>query len=115
MSRITSNLFAAAVLGHIVIGGLGWIGPLFIPLALLGPVVTGAVAAALEISYRWVAVLWFSGGMAWLWTDWVINNEDQVFHAVLAVVMVVLAGIGFGLVRLAGRVRIGRRQTSGLA
>ena len=112
MSQITSSLLAAAVLGHVVIGGLGWIGPLFIPLALLGPVITGAMAAARGISFPWVAVAWFSGGIAWLWTDWVINNEDQLFHAALSVVMVGLAGIGFGVVRLAGRVRPGRRQPS---
>ena len=112
MSRLTSSLLAAAVIGHLVIGSLGWVDPLFIPLALLGPVITGAVAAARGILYAWVAVLWFSGGIAWLWTDWVINNEDQAFHAALSVVMVVLAGIGFGVVRLAGRVRVGRRQAS---
>lgn len=101
MSRTTSSLLAAALLGHVIVGGLGWVDPLFLPLALLGPVVAGAIAAARGIPFAWVAVFWFSGGIAWLWTDWVFNNEDQVFHLVLSVVMVGLAGIGFGVVRLA--------------
>lgn len=108
MSRITSSLIAAAVLGHVILGALGWIDPLFIPLALSGPVVTGAIAAARRISFPWIALFWFSGGMAWLWTDWVFNDEDQLFHLVLSVVMIGLAGLGFGAVRLA----TGARRTA---
>lgn len=56
MSRFTSSLVAAAVLGQLV-GQLGWIDALFIPLVLLGPVVTGAVAAARSVAYSWIAVV----------------------------------------------------------
>ena len=108
MSRITSSLLAAAVLGHVVLGALGWLDPLFLPLALLGPVVAGAVAAARSVSFAWVAVFWFSGGMAWLWTDWVFLDEDQLFHLVVSVLMVGLAGLGYGVMRLA----TGARRTA---
>lgn len=100
LSRLTSSLVAAAVLGQLV-GTLGWIDPLFVPLALLGPVFTGAVAAARRVAYAWIAVLWCSAGINMAWTDWVVNREDVVFHLALAVVMPLLAGLGYLPVRLA--------------
>ena len=106
MTPTTKNLIAAAATGQVV-GLLGWVDPLFIPLVLLGPVVTGAVTAARGASYLWIAVLWCSAGLSMAWTDWVVNREDLVFHLVLAVVMPLLAGVGYGVVRLA--TRMGRR------
>jgi hypothetical protein len=32
-------------------------------------------------------------------SDWIVNNEDQAFHAVLTAVMVAIAGIGWGIGR----------------
>ncbi|GAA1976819.1 hypothetical protein GCM10009798_42540 [Nocardioides panacihumi] len=104
MHRITSSLIAAAVIGQLV-GQLGWIDPLFVPLVLLGPIVTGAVAAGRRIAYLWIAVVWCSAGVAMAWSDWVVNHEDVAFHLALAVLMPLLAGIGFGAVRLATRSR----------
>jgi hypothetical protein len=104
MSRLTASLLAAAVIGQLV-GMLGWIDPLFIPLVLLAPVVTGAVAAARQVSYPWVATLWFSAGLNMAWTDWVVNREDVAFHLALSVVMPLLAAIGYGAVHLATRSR----------
>ena len=104
MSRLTSNVFAAAVLGQLV-GQLGWVDPLFISLVLVAPLVTGAIAAARGISYPWIAVLWCSAGLNMLWTDWVVNHEDVVFHLAASAVMPLLAGVGFGAVALATRSR----------
>ena len=104
MSRFTSSLLAAAVVGQLV-GLLGWIDPLLIPLVLLGPVFTGAIWAARQMSYVWVAVVWCSAGINMAWTDWVVNHEDVVFHLALSVIMPILAGLGFGVVKLAGRGR----------
>ena len=103
-TRAKSNLLVAVVLGQLV-GLLGWIDPLFVPLVLLGPVVTGAVGAALRRPYAWIAVLWCSAGANMAWTDWVVNREDVAFHLVLAVVMPLLAALGYGVVRLAVRAR----------
>lgn len=104
MKRITTSLVAAAVLGQLV-GQLGWIDPLFIPLVLLGPIVTGAVVSARHAAYAWIATLWFSAGINMAWTDWIVNHEDVVFHLVLSVIMPLLAGLGYGAVRLATRSR----------
>jgi hypothetical protein len=88
---------ALAVLAGLAIGTLAWIDALFIPLVLVGPLVTGALAGSRGIAYRWVALAWAVGGISMLVSDWVINDEDQVFHAVLTVVMAGLAGVGFAI------------------
>ena len=104
MSRLTTNLFAAALIGQLV-GMLGWIDPLFIPLVLLAPVVTGAVAAARRLPYVWVAVLWVSAGINMVWTDWVVNHEDVAFHLAVSALMPLLAAVGYGVVRFTTRSR----------
>ena len=35
------------------------------------------------------------------WSDWLVNRSDVGFHLALAVIMPLLAGIGWGAVRLA--------------
>lgn len=104
MPRLTSNLAATALLGQLV-GQLGWIDPLLIPLVLLGPVVTGAVASARRIGYPWIALLWFSAGINMTWTDWVVNREDVAFHLALSVLMPLLAALGYYAVALAAPAR----------
>lgn len=103
MSRF-SSLAVAALLGQLV-GQLGWIDPLFIPLVLAAPPVTGAIAASRRLPYAWIAVLWASAGLAMLWSDWVVNHEDVGFHLALAILMPLLAGVGWGAVALATRQR----------
>ena len=109
MDKLTHSLIAAALLGQLV-GQLAWIDALFIPLVVVGPLLTGAVAASRRIRAAWPAVLWASAGLAMLWTDWVVNHEDQVFHLVVAVVTALLALAGWGAVTLAAR--SGRALTS---
>jgi hypothetical protein len=46
-------------------------------------------------------VLWCSAGINMAWTDYAINHEDLAFHLVLSVVMPLLAGAGYGVVRAA--------------
>ena len=104
MSRFTSSTLAAVLAGQVV-AQLGWIDPLFLPLVLLGPVLTGAVAAARRLRFAWIAALWISAGLNMVVLDWVISQEDVVFHLGLTVVMTALAGTGFGLVLLATRGR----------
>jgi hypothetical protein len=96
MSRIPTSLVTAAVIGQFV-GLLGWIDLLFIPLLLAAPLITGAIAASRGVSYAWIAVLWASAGLCMLWTDWLVNREDVVFHLATSVVMPLLAGVGFAV------------------
>jgi hypothetical protein len=83
-----------AVLAGIVLSALAWVDPLFLPLVLLGPIVTGVVWAIRRQSWRGPALSWAIAGAGMLVSDWIVNQEDQGFHAVLTLVMV-------GLLRLA--------------
>jgi hypothetical protein len=87
------------VVAGLVISALFWIDPLFIPLALLGPIVTGALAAWAGRGLRLVALMWAVAGIGALVSDFVINQEDVVFHLVLTVVMVGLAAGAWAAVR----------------
>lgn len=102
MSRITSNVVYALILGQLV-SLLGWIDLLFIPLVLAGPLLSGAILAYRGVSYAWVAALWASTGFGMAWMDWVVNREDVSFHLALAVIMPLLAGIAWGAIRLTQR------------
>jgi hypothetical protein len=108
MSTRTQLVVAIAV-GQVV-GLLGYIDPLFIPLVLAGPLVTGAVAAARGISMRLVVAVWVSAGLNMTAMDWLLLREDVVFHLVLTVVMSLLAMAGHGVVRVIVRRREGRGQ-----
>ena len=77
----------------LVLSALAWIDPLFIPLVLLGPIVTGIVWAVRRQSWRGPALAWAIAGVGMLVSDWVINDEDQLFHVVVTLLMV-------GLLRL---------------
>jgi hypothetical protein len=94
-------------LAAIAIGVLAWIDPLFIPLVTLGPLVSGVVAGAMGADPRTTALPWFGGGLIMLVSDLVINSEDVLFHAVLAVVT---AGLAAGAAVIGRRLRRGRRE-----
>ena len=81
-----TQLIAAIVLGQAV-GLLGYVDLLFFPLVLAGPLVVGGVAAARGLGLLPVVVLWVSAGLNMTVLDWVLLNEDVVFHLVLTVVM----------------------------
>ena len=68
-----------------------WIDPLFIPLALLGPIVVGALGGWRGVELRLVALMWAVAGIGAVVSDYVVNQEDVVFHLVLTVLMVGLA------------------------
>ena len=76
MSASPANVVYAALLGQLV-AQLGWIDALFIPLVLVAPPVTGAILASRRVRYAWVAVI-----------------------------MPLLAGAGWGLVRITHRRRV---------
>ncbi len=74
---------------------------------LAGPIVAGAVAASRGIRLAPVAVAWVAVGITMFVEDWVVNNEDRVFHAVLTVVMVGLAAAAWGVTfRIGSRRRV---------
>ena len=96
-----------SVSAGLVIGALAWIDPLFIPLVLVGPPVTGAIAGHRRIALRWVTLAWAVGGTSMLASDWIVYNEDRIFHTVLTVLMVTLASAGWTIAN-----RLTRRRNS---
>lgn len=101
-----SKSLTVSLAAGLLIGALAWIDSLFIPLALAGPIVSGVVCAARSVPFRWLATAWATGGLVMLVSDWIVNSEDQVFHAGLTVVMVALAGAGWGIAHLVQRRRV---------
>jgi hypothetical protein len=103
------NIRIQVVLG-LVVGGLlivptALLDSLFFPIVLAGPLITGAVAASVGLSRLPLGAFWVGYGVTMLVADWVINQEDRIFHLVLTVVMELLALAGYGVVRLMGRSR----------
>jgi hypothetical protein len=102
-----NGLRGAAVLG-LVLTVLFWFDPLFIPLALLGPLVVGSVAAWSGLPWRWPAVVVVVAGLGALISDYVVNQEDVAFHAGLTIVMLVLALVSWRMVARRRRGRLAR-------
>jgi apolipoprotein N-acyltransferase len=94
---------ALAVLGAIAINALVF-SPAgdqgFIAMVLLGPPLTGLVAALRRRDVRLVAAAWALSGLCWLAGDWIVNDEDQLFHLVLTVLMAALTFLGAAVARL---------------
>ena len=88
---MTRTQWLSAIVVGLAITALFWIDPIFVPLALLGPLVAGAIAGARAVPWPWVAVAWTVAGVGAIVSDWVVNHEDVAFHALLTVVMVALA------------------------
>jgi hypothetical protein len=103
---MTRRLQASAVVLGLVVTALFWIDPLFIPLALVGPLVVGIVAAWKRLPVMWVVVVWLVAGLGAVVSDFVVNQEDVIFHVVLTAFVV---GLGAGTWWLAARL-IGSRR-----
>jgi hypothetical protein len=84
------GLVSALVVG-LSISALFWIDPLFIPLVLLGPAVTGALAGMRRLPRSWIVLVWLVAGLGAVVSDWLINRSDVVFHLVLTGFVVGLA------------------------
>src|SRR6476659_11066822 len=100
-----NDLRVAAGLG-LVITVLFWFDPLFIPLALLGPLVVGAAAAWSGLPWRWPAVAMLVAGLGAVISDYVVNQEDVAFHLVLTVFMLLLASAAWWAVARRRRARL---------
>lgn len=95
------------VLAGLVVSALFWIDPLFVPLALLGPVVTGLVSGWRGRALRPLVLLWVVAGAGAVVSDFVVNREDVLFHVLLTVLMVALAAGAWWVTS-----RVGRRRAA---
>jgi len=100
--RCGTLLAGAAAINAIIFTPLGdeW----YFAIMLLGPIATGIVVGAWHGDTRLAAATWAACGLLTLVLDWIINQEDVAFHAVLALVMAGLVGLGAGIARAARRI-----------
>ena len=94
-------LAGVAAINAIVFSPLGdeW----FFAIVVLGPIATGIMVGVRHGDTRLAAATWAASGFVWLVLDWIINQEDVAFHAVLALVMAGLVALGAGIVRATRR------------
>ena len=99
----TPNSAALVVLGALIINAMVF-SPLgdewFFAIALLGPLLSGFVVGVRSEGWRLVAASWALSGLFWFVLDWIVHNEDQIFHLVLALLMVALTALGAQIGRL---------------
>ena len=114
MNNVRIQVLLGLVAGVLLLVPTAYIDELFFPIVLAGPPIVGAVAASIGISRAPVIALWVAFGLTMLVFDWVVNQEDRVFHVVLTVVMTLLAMAGYGVVRLLGRWRSQTPSTEGV-
>lgn len=107
---MTARIAAIAVAAGLATGALAWIDPLFIPLVLAGPLVSGALARGRGWPLAPVALAWAVAGISMVASDWIVNREDVAFHALLTVAMVGLAAAGWSAASLARRVSPARAR-----
>jgi hypothetical protein len=88
---MTRWLWVTAVALGLVVSALFWIDPIFIPLALAGPLVWGGFAGVQNLPSLWPLVVSLVAGLGAVVSDYVINQEDVVFHLALTFTMCALA------------------------
>ncbi|HET6261812.1 MAG TPA: hypothetical protein VFG99_06190 [Chloroflexia bacterium] len=71
-----------------------WIGAVWVLGLLLGPLATGVVFGYLRKPWPLGAATWALVGLFALLVDWILLNEDQLFHLAQAIVTAVLVAIG---------------------
>jgi uncharacterized membrane protein YeiB len=84
---MTRRLWLTAVALGLVVSALFWIGPIFFPLALAGPLAWGAFAGATNLPWRWPVAVAVVAGLGAVVSDYVINQEDVAFHLALTFTM----------------------------
>jgi hypothetical protein len=103
--NIRIQVLLGFVAGVLLLVPTAYVDALFFPVVLAGPPIVGAVAASIGLSRAPVVALWVGYGLTMLVFDWVVNQEDQVFHLVLTVVMALLALAGYAVVHAMDRLR----------
>jgi hypothetical protein len=88
---MTRRLWLTAFVLGLVVSAFFWIDPIFIPLALAGPLVWGAFAGAQGLPSLWPLAVSAVAGLGALISDYVINQEDVLFHLALTFTMCALA------------------------
>jgi hypothetical protein len=90
---------AALIFGVLLFDNYWGTGQLEFVIVLVGPLLTGLVMRLRGWPWRLGAAAWALNGLTMLTYDWILNNEDQAYHAVLALVTATLVALGAALAR----------------
>jgi uncharacterized membrane protein YeiB len=96
---VTQRLWLTAVVLGLIVAALFWVGPIFIPLAFIGPLVWGGFAGSQKLPWQWPLTVSLVAGLGVLVTDFVINQEDVVFHLALTFTLCALAWSAWSIAR----------------
>lgn len=97
---------AIVVAAALALSALFWIDALFIPLVVLGPILTGILAGPTRL--KAATAVWALAGFFALLSDWAINDEDQIFHLAVAAIT---AGLTYAVGSAANAIRARRHPT----
>lgn len=92
---------AIVVVAGLAIWGLNFIPPfdneLWLPILLLGPLMTGVVMRLRGWPWQLGAASWALSAAITLFWDWFAFSEDRVFHLVLIIMLPALVALGAAL------------------
>jgi hypothetical protein len=88
---VTQRMWVTAVVLGLVVTALFWIDPIFIPLALAGPLIWGGLAGSQKLPSTWPLTVSLVAGLGAVVSDFVINQEDVVFHLALTFTLCALS------------------------
>ena len=96
---MTPRLWATAVALGLIVTALFWIDPIFIPLALAGPLAWGAFAGSQKLPWQWPVTVSLVAGLGAVVSDFVVNQEDVAFHLALTFTLVAIGWSGWSIAR----------------
>ena len=96
---MTQRHWLTAVVLGLIVTALFWIDPIFIPLALAGPLVWGGFAGSQELPSVWPLTVSLVAGLGAVVSDFVINHEDVVFHLAMTFTLCALAWSAWSIAR----------------
>jgi len=87
---VTQRLWLTAVAVGLIVTALFWIDPIFIPVALFGPIVWGGFAGSRKLPWQWPVTVSLVAGLVALVSDFLINHKDVAFHLALTFTLVAI-------------------------
>jgi hypothetical protein len=96
---VTKRQWLTAVTLGLIVTALFWVDPIFIPLALAGPLAWGAFAGSQKLPWQWPLTVSLVAGLGAVVTDFAINHEDVAFHLAMTFTLCAIAWSAWSISR----------------
>ena len=96
---MTQRMWLTAVVLGLVVTALFWIDPIFIPLALIGPLIWGSLSGSQKLPWQWPVTVSLVAGVGAIVSDFAINHEDVAFHVATTFTLCALAWSAWSIAR----------------